>query len=79
MCELADPVSPCFESFTNSYAVDMDVKKLLSDVNLTNAGERLKARKTLKDHFEERYLNQNTAKSEKRASGNQYFFKQLRF
>ena len=57
----------------------MDVKKLLSDVNLTNAGERLKARKTLKDHFEERYLNQNTAKSEKRASGNQYFFRKLRF
>ena len=57
----------------------MDVKKLLSDVNLTNPESRLKARKTLKEHFEERYLNQNTAKSEKRASGNQYFFKQLRF
>jgi hypothetical protein len=57
----------------------MDIKKTLADSNLTNPESRLKARQAIKGHFEERYLNQATFKSEKKASGNNYFFKKLRF
>merc|ERR1719331_934651 len=61
------------------YAVDMDIKKTLADTNLTNPESRLKARQSIKAHFEDRYLNQATFKLEKKASGNNYFFKKLRF
>jgi hypothetical protein len=70
---------PCPTRSGYSYSVDMDIKKTLADSNLTNPESRLKARKAIKGHFEERYLNQATFKSEKKASGNNYFFKKLRF
>ena len=74
---LAMPLLLFFLAF--SYAVDMDIKKTLADTNLTNPESRLKARQSIKAHFEDRYLNQATFKSEKKASGNNYFFKKLRF
>merc|ERR1712216_1120538 len=40
---------------------------------------RSEARKEIKKIFEDRYLNQASVKSEKKASGVQYFFKKLRF
>ena len=70
---------PCPTHSGYSYSVDMDIKKTLADSNLTNPESRLKARQAIKGHFEERYLNQATFKSEKKASGNNYFFKKLRF
>jgi large subunit ribosomal protein L27e len=61
------------------YSVDMDIKKAVADSNLTNAESRLNARKAIKERFEDRYMNQSDFKSEKKASGAQYFFRKLRF
>ena len=61
----------------NSYTVDFDLKKLV-DEDALKVEKRPDVRKEIKKVFEERYLNQ-TAKSEKKASGVQYFFKRLRF
>ena len=60
------------------YVVDMDLKKSVDAPNAMKEN-RSEARKEIKKVFEERYLNQAAVKSEKKASGVQYFFKKLRF
>ena len=69
------------------YVVDMDnLKKVVEshgmDKNLkpnAKVTDRAESRKEIKKIFEDRYLNQASVKSEKKASGVQYFFKKLRF
>uniref|UniRef100_A0A0P6HE63 Large ribosomal subunit protein eL27 n=1 Tax=Daphnia magna TaxID=35525 RepID=A0A0P6HE63_9CRUS len=61
------------------YVVDIDLKKVLDDEVLGNPESRVESRKTIKKVFEERYLNQATIKSEKKAAGVSFFFKKLRF
>ena len=62
------------------YAVDFDTKKIV-DINQlqSDAGSRADIRKSLKEHLEQRYLNQADAKSEKARQGADYFFTKLRF
>ena len=60
-----------------SYNVDFDLKKLL-DENALAVESRPTAKKTLKKLFEEKYKNQS-AKSDKKTAGVQYFFSKLRF
>ena len=60
------------------YVVDMDnLKKVVETHGMKE--NRSEARKEIKKIFEDRYLNQASVKSEKKASGVQYFFKKLRF
>jgi large subunit ribosomal protein L27e len=56
------------------YSVDFDFKKAVDE----SAASRVDTRKAIKKIFEEKYKNQ-TAKSEKKAAGVQYFFAKLRF
>lgn len=58
--------------------MDFDLKKLMDEETMAAVEKRETAKKEIKKIFEERYLNQ-TGKSEKKASGVQYFFKRLRF
>jgi large subunit ribosomal protein L27e len=57
------------------YTVDMDLKKMIDDSDLKSED----VKKEIKKVFEERYLNQKDQKSEKKATGNAYFFNKLRF
>mmetsp|Transcript_8392 Transcript_8392/g.11730 ORF Transcript_8392/g.11730 Transcript_8392/m.11730 type:complete len:143 (-) Transcript_8392:404-832(-) len=59
------------------YSVDMDLKKTVDEAAFKEA--KKETRKTVKKIFEDRYLNQASGKSEKKASGVQYFFQKLRF
>lgn len=59
------------------YVVDIDLKKIVEQHGLKE--NRSEARKEIKKIFEDRYLNQASVKSEKKASGVSYFFKKLRF
>mmetsp|Transcript_7316 Transcript_7316/g.10999 ORF Transcript_7316/g.10999 Transcript_7316/m.10999 type:complete len:143 (-) Transcript_7316:110-538(-) len=59
------------------YSVDMDLKKIVEENSIKEG--RMETRKSVKKIFEERYLNQASFKSEKKATGVQYFFKKLRF
>ena len=65
--------------FPTRYVVDLDVKKLVEEANLNNAEKKIEVKKNLKKVFEDRYLNQKTVTSEKKAAGSQYFFQKLRF
>ena len=58
------------------YTVDMDLKKMIDDGDLKQPAD---TKKEIKKVFEERYRNQKDQKSEKKAQGNQYFFRRLRF
>jgi hypothetical protein len=67
----------------------MDLKKTITDAEVSNAETRTKCVKDLKKFFTERYLNQTAItkdsgkkgekKSTGKASGVAYFFKKLRF
>lgn len=59
------------------YSVDFDLKKMVEESSLAPAA-RKDTRKALKKVFEEKYKNQ-TAKTDKKAVGVQYFFNKLRF
>ena len=59
------------------YAVDFELKKVVDDSALA-AEKRVDVRKQIKKIFEEKYRNQ-TAKTEKKTAGVQYFFTKLRF
>lgn len=71
------------------YLVDMDLKKTITDAEVSNAETRSKCVKDLKKFFGERYLNQTAVsksadkkgdkKSTGKAAGVGYFFKKLRF
>lgn len=59
------------------YTADFELKKIVDDSAL-NAETRVEVRKQVKKIFEEKYRSQ-TAKTEKKAAGVQYFFTKLRF
>ena len=59
------------------YSVDFELKKIVDDSALVDAN-RVDVRKQVKKIFEEKYRSQ-TAKTEKKAAGVQYFFTKLRF
>ena len=61
------------------YTVDIDLRKVVEEQTLAAPEARKEAKKAIKKVFEDRYLNQSATKSEKKASGTQYFFKKLRF
>lgn len=61
------------------YVVDIDLKKVLDGASMNAAESRVESRKTIKKVFEDRYLNQESGKSEKKAAGVKYFFEKLRF
>jgi len=54
---------------------------ILSKVVVIDDNKRVKVnvKKYLKKVFEERYLNQKSVTSEKKAAGSSYFFTKLRF
>jgi len=65
--------------FPTRYIVDMDLKKTVGEEELTNGDGKVEVKKALKKIFEERYLNQKSVTSEKKAVGSNYFFQKLRF
>mmetsp|Transcript_35224 Transcript_35224/g.51740 ORF Transcript_35224/g.51740 Transcript_35224/m.51740 type:complete len:145 (+) Transcript_35224:145-579(+) len=65
--------------FPTRYVVDMDLKKTVDETELTTEDRKIEVKKALKKIFEERYLNQKSVTSEKKAVGSNYFFQKLRF
>lgn len=59
------------------YSVDIDLKKVVDESSLEES-KRVETRKNVKKIFEEKYKTQ-TAKTDKKAAGVQYFFNKLRF
>eukprot|EP01039_Chlorochromonas_danica_P002958 gene2958-3226_t len=59
------------------YSVDIDLKKVVDESSLEES-KRVDTRKNVKKIFEEKYKTQ-TAKTDKKAAGVQYFFNKLRF
>jgi len=64
--------------FPTRYQVDMDLKKAVDEADLVG-DKKVDVKKTLKKIFEDKYLNQKSATSEKKAAGSNYFFQKLRF
>lgn len=60
------------------YSVDMELKKIVGDESAIDKAARVETRKAVKKMFEEKYKNQ-TAKSDRKAAGVNYFFNKLRF
>jgi large subunit ribosomal protein L27e len=60
------------------YTVDFDLKKMVDESALDADANRIETKKQLKKLFEDKYKTQ-TAKSDKKAVGVQYFFNKLRF
>jgi len=65
--------------FPTRYVVDMDLKKAVDEADLVDEKKKVDVKKGLKKVFEDRYLNQKTVTSEKKAAGSSYFFKKLSF
>jgi large subunit ribosomal protein L27e len=65
--------------FPTRYVVDMDLKKAVDEANLVDDERKVEVKKGLKKVFEDRYLNQKTVTSEKKAAGSSYFFQKLSF
>ena len=65
--------------FPTRYVVDMDLKKAVDEADLASAERKIDVKKGLKKIFEDRYLNQKSVTSEKKAAGSSYFFQRLRF
>ena len=65
--------------FPTRYVVDMDLKKIVDETELADADRKVDIKKSLKKIFEDRYLNQKSVTSEKKAAGSSYFFQKLRF
>eukprot|EP00499_Haloplacidia_sp_CaronLabIsolate_P015717 CAMPEP_0196768810 /NCGR_PEP_ID=MMETSP1104-20130614/120_1 /TAXON_ID=33652 /ORGANISM="Cafeteria sp., Strain Caron Lab Isolate" /LENGTH=145 /DNA_ID=CAMNT_0042138885 /DNA_START=31 /DNA_END=468 /DNA_ORIENTATION=+ len=61
------------------YSTDLDLKRIVDETLMSNPEKRREMRKEVKKVFEQRYLNQNEAKSEKNKAGTSYLFKKLRF
>mmetsp|Transcript_28800 Transcript_28800/g.31431 ORF Transcript_28800/g.31431 Transcript_28800/m.31431 type:complete len:142 (+) Transcript_28800:99-524(+) len=59
------------------YSVDIDLKKTVDESSLASE-KRVETRKAVKKILEDKYKTQ-TAKSDKKAVGVQYFFNKLRF
>ena len=57
------------------YQVDLDLQKVVLGADEINADTR----KSLRETFKQRYLNQNEAKSDKARNGTKFFYQQLRF
>jgi Ribosomal L27e protein family len=60
------------------YSVDFDLKKVVDDYSALAPELKQSAKKDVKKIFEEKYKTQ-TAKTDKKAAGVQYFFSKLRF
>ena len=67
-----------FPSSFSRYSVDFDLKKVIDESALDAKANRIESKKQVKKIFEEKYKSQ-TAKSDKKAQGVQYFFNKLRF
>jgi large subunit ribosomal protein L27e len=65
--------------FPTRYVVDMDLKKAVDEADLVDEEKKIDVKKGLKKVFEDRYLNQKSVVSEKKAAGSSYFFQKLRF
>ena len=65
--------------FPTRYVVDMDLKKMIDESDLADVEKKIDIKKSLKKVFEDRYLNQKSVTSEKKAAGSNYFFQKLRF
>lgn len=65
--------------FPTRYVVDMDVKKIVDEAELASPEKKTEIKRSLKEVFENRYLNQKAVTSEKKAVGSNYFFQKLRF
>jgi len=65
--------------FPTRYVVDLDLKKAVDETDLSNPERKIEIKKNLKKIFEDRYLNQKSVTSEKKAAGSHYFFQKLRF
>lgn len=65
--------------FPTRYTVDMEMKKIVNESDLASSDGKIETKKALKKMFEDRYLNQTSVTSEKKAAGSNYFFKKLRF
>mmetsp|Transcript_11231 Transcript_11231/g.21019 ORF Transcript_11231/g.21019 Transcript_11231/m.21019 type:complete len:146 (+) Transcript_11231:185-622(+) len=65
--------------FPTRYTVDMDMKKAVDEANLVDEERKVETKKGLKKVFEDRYLNQKSVTSEKKAAGSSYFFQKLSF
>ena len=61
------------------YSVDFDLKKQVEETGGIDASKITATRKNLKKIFEDKYKNQSTSKSDKKAAGASYFFSKLRF
>lgn len=61
------------------YSTDLDLKRIVDETLMSNPEKRGEMRKEVKKIFEQRYLNQSEAKSEKNKQGTSYLFKKLRF
>uniref|UniRef100_A0A7R9WDZ7 KOW domain-containing protein n=1 Tax=Pseudictyota dubia TaxID=2749911 RepID=A0A7R9WDZ7_9STRA len=63
------------------YVLDVNdkLKGIVSDSTLSDAEKRRSALKNVKKTLDERYQNLGQAKSERAATGVQYFFQKLRF
>ena len=57
------------------YQVDLDLQKVVLGSDEINADTR----KSLRETFKQRYLNQNEAKSDKARNGTKFFYQKLRF
>merc|ERR1712238_368505 len=64
--------------FPTRYQVDMDLKKAVDEADLVG-DKKIEVKKNLKKIFEDRYLNQKSVTSEKKAAGSNYLFQKLRF
>merc|ERR1712238_499332 len=65
--------------FPTRYVVDMDLKKTVDENELSSAEGKIEIKKSLKKIFEDKYLNQKSVSSEKKAAGSSYFYQKLRF
>merc|ERR1719460_937596 len=65
--------------FPTRYVVDMDLRKVIDEADLVDTEKKSDIKKNLKKIFEDRYLNQKIATSEKKAAGSSYFFQKIRF
>lgn len=67
-----------YDLHSSRYSVDFDLKKVIDESALDAKANRIESKKQVKKIFEEKYKSQ-TAKSDKKAAGVQYFFNKLRF
>merc|ERR1712037_778666 len=63
--------------FPTRYVVDMDLRKVIDEADLVDIEKKSDIKKNLKKIFEDRYLNQKIATSEKKLQDHRTFSKRL--